>query len=89
MRRTLRTMWANVARKKKYRVDERVAAARTQAAAAVVLEKDKEAEALRSQLLDTTRALAAEKHAREALAADMKRSFMRGVCALNMEAMQA
>lgn len=81
-------MWANVARKKKTRVDERVAAACAQAAAKVTQEKDEEAESLRMQLLETKRALAAEKHAREALAADMKRSFMRGVCALNMEAMQ-
>lgn len=43
---------------------------------------------LRAQLLETQRALVAEKQGREMLAQDMKRSFMRGVCALNMEAMQ-
>jgi hypothetical protein len=43
---------------------------------------------LQQQLLETREALVAEKQTREMLAQDMKRSFMRGVCALNLEAMQ-
>jgi predicted NAD-dependent protein-ADP-ribosyltransferase YbiA (DUF1768 family) len=87
-RRTLRTLWANVACKKKKLVDQKVAAVREAVAAEVTQRKDDEAAEVRQQLLETKRALAVEKHAREMLAQDMKRSFMRGVCALNMEAMQ-
>lgn len=88
MRRTLKTMWQNVARKKKKLVDQAVQAARDEVTANVTRAKDDESAALHQQLLETKRALAVEKHAREMLAQDMKRSFMRGVCALNMEAMQ-
>jgi predicted NAD-dependent protein-ADP-ribosyltransferase YbiA (DUF1768 family) len=88
MRRTLKTMWQNVARKKMKLVDQAVQAARDEVTANVTRAKDDESAALHQQLLETKRALAVEKHAREMLAQDMKRSFMRGVCALNMEAMQ-
>lgn len=44
---------------------------------------------LQMQLVETRRALVAEKQGRDMLTQDMKRSFMRGVCALNLEAMQA
>ena len=81
-------MWANVARKKKKCVDDRVTLAKAEVAEQVTRAKDDEAAGLRQELLDTKRALEVEKQAREMLAADMKRSFMRGVCALNMEAMQ-
>ena len=77
------------ARQKKRHVDGKLATMRDETAASVAAQKDEEAAALRQQLLETRRALAAETHARELLAQDMKRSFMRGVCALNMEAMQA
>lgn len=43
---------------------------------------------LQMQLVEARRALVAEKQGRDMLAQDMKRSFMRGVCALNLEAMQ-
>ena len=43
---------------------------------------------LQMQLVETRRALVAEKQGRDMLTQDMKRSFMRGVCALNLEAMQ-
>jgi centrosomal protein POC5 len=84
----MRTWWANAARKKKREVDKKVAEASERTRMAVTVAKDDEAAELRQQLLETRRALAAEQHARELLAQDMKRSFMRGVCALNMEAMQ-
>jgi hypothetical protein len=47
-----------------------------------------EIKTLQQQLVETRRALVEEKQTREMLAQDMKRSFMRGVCALNLEAMQ-
>lgn len=43
---------------------------------------------LQLQLVETRRSLVAEKQGRDMLTQDMKRSFMRGVCALNLEAMQ-
>jgi predicted N-formylglutamate amidohydrolase len=43
---------------------------------------------LQQQLVEARKDLVAEQQGREMLAQDMKRSFMRGVCALNMEAMQ-
>lgn len=47
-----------------------------------------EIKTLEQHLIETRKALVAEKQTREMLAQDMKRSFMRGVCALNLEAMQ-
>jgi hypothetical protein len=88
LRRSIRTWWCNAARKKKREVDKKVADASERTRITVTVAKDDEAAALRQQLLEAQRSLAAEKHARELLAQDMKRSFMRGVCALNMEAMQ-
>lgn len=87
-RRTLQNMWKNVARKKKALVDQAVLKGKEAEAARVTQLKDAESVAVRQQLSETAQALEVEKHAREMLAQDMKRSFMRGVCALNMEAMQ-
>jgi hypothetical protein len=88
LRHTMRTWRAHAVRKKTKLVDEKVKRAQEDVREQTVRMKDEEAAALRQQLLETKRALAVEKHAREMLAQDMKRSFMRGVCALNMEAMQ-
>jgi centrosomal protein POC5 len=53
-----------------------------------IYQQQEEMSNLQLQLLETRKALVAEKQMREMLAQDMKRSFMRGVCALNLEAMQ-
>lgn len=53
-----------------------------------IVQHQDEIKSLQLQLLETRKSLAAEKQTREMLAQDMKRSFMRGVCALNLEAMQ-
>lgn len=53
-----------------------------------IVQHQEEIKALNLQLLETRKSLVAEKQTREMLAHDMKRSFMRGVCALNLEAMQ-
>lgn len=87
-RHTIRTWWFNAARDMRAHVRGHMQDAAQRAAAEVAAEKDRDIAALRAQLLEARRALAAEKAAREGLHQDMKRSFMRGVCALNMEAMQ-
>ena len=51
-------------------------------------EASSEQASLRQQLAEAQYNLKVEKQGKELLAQDMKRSFMRGVCALNMEAMQ-
>lgn len=53
-----------------------------------ISQQQEEIKNLQLQLLETRKSLVAEKQTREMLAQDMKRSFMRGVCALNLEAMQ-
>lgn len=53
-----------------------------------IVQHQDEIKILQHQLSETRRSLVSEKQTREALAQDMKRSFMRGVCALNLEAMQ-
>lgn len=89
MQRVVMRRWLHtVSTDKKRDIDKRVALAVRKAQDKCAEEHSADIASLRGQLLAAQRALAAEKQGREMLAQDMKRSFMRGVCALNMEAMQ-
>lgn len=85
-RRVLKRWWFNASVSMKVQARKRITLVKGLEGS--IVQHQEEINSLQLQLVETRKSLVAEKQTREALAQDMKRSFMRGVCALNLEAMQ-